>query len=156
MTAPTVTVKIDRSGLAVPAADLVASGTRAGSLFGIVRFIPPAMIARTGYMPNSRYVDGSEETSVAWEEAILGFDWIPLNANAASETAVQAAYAEMIEAIGQIRFSVKTQVSGAPEQAWRGTRGSMVLGGSNGRTYVDLQYRVPVYGVTIPVHPIAS
>lgn len=149
MTDPTLTVKIDRSGLAVPADDLVFSGNLDETELGIVRYVPPAMMARIGYMPNSRYVDGSEATSAAWEQAMLGFDWVPDTAE--DETAIQAAYDEVLEAIGQFSYVVKTQVSGAPEQFWKADRGSMI---PNGRTLIDLKYLVPVYGVTIPVYPI--
>lgn len=152
MTAPTVTVSIDRTGLSLSA--LTFSGTRSGTARGISRFIPPGMVDRTTYMPDSPDVDGSEAVSTAWAQGILGFDWFPIGA--ANETAVQAARNEVIAAIGQFEFTVTTQVGGAPAEVWSATRGAMVLGGSDGRTFVDLSLLCPVYAITIPVFPVPS
>lgn len=103
-------------------------------------------------MPDSDNITGSELTSVADQATILGFDWFPVGA--ANETAVQAAYAEVAAAIGQFRFTVTTQVGGATAQVWTADAGDIQLGGSDGRTYVDLNHLCPVYAVTIPVQPI--
>lgn len=152
MTAPTVTISIDRTSLSLGA--LTFSGTRSGTARGITRFIPPNMIDRTRYMPDSDSIDGSEATATAWAQAVLGFDWFPIGA--ANETAVQAARNEVIAAIGQFEFLVTTQVSGAPEEVWSANRGSMVLGGSDGRTLVDLSHLCPLYAVTLNVYPVPA
>lgn len=151
MTNPTLTVSIDRTSLSL--SPLVLNGQHTGS-YGIVRYIPPAMIARLDYMPDSPDVDGSELTSASWQQTILGVDWMPLDA--ANETAIQTAYAAVLAAIGQFSYTVTTTVNGAPAQVWSADRGSMQLGGSDGRTYVDLAYRVPIYALTIPVYPVPS
>lgn len=151
MSDPTLTVSIDRTGLSL--SPLVFNGARTGS-YGIVHYVPPAMVARVGYMPDSPNVDGSEAISAAWGQGILGVDWIPLGA--ANETAVQSAYAAVIAAIGQFSYTVTTQVNGAPAQVWTADRGSMQLGGSDGRTYVDLVTRTPIYALSIPVYPVPA
>lgn len=150
MTTPTVTVSIDRTGLSLGA--LTFTGTKSGATRGIVNYVPPALISRIAYMPDSDSVHGSEATAASWQQAILGFDWVPVDA--ASETVVQAAYLEVAAAVGQFSYTVTTQVGGAPAQVWRADAGSIQLGGSSGRTYVDLANRVPVYAVTIPVYPL--
>ena len=153
MTAPTVSISIDRTSLSL--APLTFSGTRVGATKGIVRYIEPALIERPTYMPDSDSVDGSEATSSAWALAILGFDWFPIGA--ANETAVQAARNEVRAALAQFGFTITTQISGAPAEVWTAAaRGSMALGGSDGRTYVDLTFLQPVYSVTIPVHPVPA
>lgn len=149
MTDPTLTVSIDRTSLSLAA--LVFSATLDANALGIVAYQPPSMQSRLAYMPDSFDVNGSEAIGASWQQAILGFDWV--RDNGATETQVQASYAEVLAAIGQFAFPVTTQVSGAPAQVWSANRGSM---SAAPRTYSDLTYRNPVYAVTIPVYPIAS
>jgi len=151
MTEPTTLITISRTALSL--SDLVLSGTLADANgFGIVRYFPPGRQSRVLYAPDSADVHGSEAVAWSLQQAMLGFDWMPVGA--ASETAVQTARNAMEAAISQFSFQVTTQVSGAPAEAWKADPGSMTLGGSDGRTYVDMKYRVPVYAVTIPVYPI--
>lgn len=150
MTAPTNTISIDRSSLTLSA--LQISGSRDGTELGLVRYIPPARIPRIAYQPDTGGIHGSEATQWSWQQAILGFDWVPDTAE--SETEIQAAYYEMLAAITQFKYEVTTQVSGAPAEVWLADPGAITLGGSDGRTYVDLNFLRPVYAVTIPVYPI--
>lgn len=146
MTAPTVTITIDRSSLSLSDLTFVGSGS---SGYGLVSYQPPLMVARNTYAPSSRFTDGGELVGGAWEKTNIAFDWYALAAS--TETAVQAAFAAVVAAIGQFSFEVTTQVSGAPAQVWQADRGSM---SPSQRTYVDLANHCPVYAVTIPVQPI--
>lgn len=146
---PSLTISITRLLLPGSLAPLQFAATPADETLGIFNYQPPSAIARNGYAPANRFRDGAELTSSAWEKTNLGLDWMADEAS--SETEIQAAYAEVLAAIGQFTFEVTTQVSGAPAQVWRADRGSM---SPAPRTYLDLANLCPVYPVTIPVHPI--
>lgn len=147
---PTLTISVSRLLLPGGLDPLEFSATLDDpTAYGITDFQPPSMLARNGYAPTNRFRDGAELTSTAWNKANLGWDWCPDGAT--SETEVQAAYEEVLAAIGQITFTVTTQISGAPARVWAADRGSMT---SQPRTYLDLANLCPVYPVSIPVHPI--
>lgn len=148
MTDPTLTIAISRTSLSL--APLSFSGALDGTTLGIVGYQPPAMQSRVVYMPDSADVDGSEAIAATWQQSLLSFDWVR---EGATETQVQASFAEVLAAVGQFSYTVTTTVSGAPAQVWSADRGSVV---PSARTYVDLEHRIPVYAVTIPVYPIAS
>lgn len=145
---PTLTISIDRTSLSLSPLVLSAS---LGTTLGIVGYQAPALAWRLGYLPDSDDVHGSELQSAAYQQAILGFDWV--RDGGATETQVAASYAEVAAAIGQFSYTVTTQVSGAPAQVWSADPGSMP---ASPRSYPDLVNRNPVYAVTIPVYPIAS
>ena len=147
MTAPTLTVTIDRTSLSLP--PLVLSGTRDSNALAIVSYQAPSTLARVGYMPDSADTHGSEAISFAYQQAILGFDWV--RDGGSTETQVQASRNEVAAALAQFSYSVTTQISGAPAEAWTADPGSQV---PSARTYADLMNRNPVYAVTIPVYPI--
>lgn len=148
-----VTISIDRTSLSLSA--LAFSGSLSGGTTrGIIKYIPPAKIQRRVYATDSSSVNGSELLTKAKQQAILGFDWYPIGA--ANETAVQAAFAEVEAALDQFEFEVTTQISGAPAQVWSADAGDIQLGGSDGRTYVDLNHLCPIYSVSIPVYPVPA
>lgn len=149
MTDPTLTITIDRTSLSL--SPLVLSGTVDGNALGVVSYQPPALQWRRGYMPDSADNHGSEVVSAAYQQAILGFDWV--RDNDSTETQVQASRVEVAAALAQFSYTVTTQVSGAPAEVWSADPGDQV---PSARTYSDLVYRNPVYAVSIPVYPIAS
>lgn len=144
-----LTITIDRTSLSL--ADLVLSGTDDVNDYGITSYSPPALQARLRQLPDSDFIHGSEFTGGVWQQAILGFSWVPDHAD--DETDVQTAYAVVAAAIGQFEFEVTTQVGGAPAQVWQANKGSIQLAGGS-RTYADVEHSNPVYSVTIPVYPI--
>lgn len=148
---PTLTVSIDRTSLGKD--PLVFSAALAdGTALGLVGYQAPANIARVTYAPDSDHVHGSEATGAAWGQAMMGVDW--MCDDAADETALQAAYADVVEAVGQFSYPVTTQVSGAPAQVWAADMGSVT---PPERTYVDLANPdALVVAVTMPVYPIAG
>lgn len=147
----TLTISIDRTSLSLSA--LVLSGAVDANDYGITSYSPPGLQQRRKQMPDADSVHGSEITGTAYQQAILGFSWVPDQAT--DETDVQAAYLEVAAAIGQFEFTVTTQVGGAPAQVWSANAGDIDLAGGS-RTYTDLEHSNPVYSVTIPVYPIAS
>lgn len=147
---PTFTLSIDRSALSL--APLVFSGSLDANDLGVVNYQAPAFQSRVTYAPDSMNVHGSEAIGGAWQQAILGFDW--MLDEAANETAVTAAYAEVVAAVGQFSYAVTTTVSDASAQVWAADMGSIV---PPRRTYVDLAHpNALVVAVSIPVYPIAS
>jgi hypothetical protein len=152
MTDPTLTISLSRSVAAGGPTALAFSGALDATALGIVRYQPPARQSRVTYAPDSVNVHGSEAIGAAWQQAILGFDW--MLDGATTEAAVQAAYAAVVAAIGQFSYTVTTQVSGATAQVWAADMGSAT---PPARSYVDLAHpNAWVCAVTIPVYPIAS
>jgi hypothetical protein len=146
---PTLTITVSRTSLSLP--DLVFSGSLDGTTLGIVGYQPPSLLWRRNYMPDSADNHGSELISAAYQQAILGWDWV--RDGGATETQVQASRDEVAEALAQFAYTVTTQVSGAPAEVWSAEPGDQV---PSARTYVDLVHANPVYAITLPVYPIAS
>lgn len=149
MVDPTLTISIDRTSLSLP--PLVFSGTLDSNDLGVVDYQQPALQMRVGYVPDSVDRHGSQKNSAAYQQAILGWDWVA--DQAASETESQAAYLEVAAALAQFDYTITTQVSGAPAQVWDPDPGSVV---PSSRTYEDLSNLTQVFAVTVPVYPIAG
>lgn len=149
---PAVDITLSRTSLPGSLSPLELSGA-AGSDLEIVGYIPPDLQRRITYAPDSRSVDGSEALAVAWQQAMMTIDYRARNVT--TETAVQAARALVVAAIGQFAFIVTTTVSGAASETWAADSGSIVLRDGQ-RTFSDLANLNPVYRVTIPVKPISG
>lgn len=147
MTALTIT--IDRTGLAL--SDLVLSGLLDANPYGIVAYSPPALQARLIALPDSASVHGTEYVGGGWQQSLLGFSWVPDQAEDAGDA--QAAYREVAAAIGQFSFVVTTQVGSAAAEVWDASMGNIALAAGS-RDFTDLEHSNPVYSVTIPVYPI--
>lgn len=147
---PTLTISIDRSSLPGSLSPLTFSAKRSGGTTrGIVAYQAPLAVPRNAFAPPNRFIDGNELLSSSWEQTSLAFDWVPVGAT--TEATVQAAYIEVLAAIGQFAFEVTTKVSDADGQVWSAYRGAM---SPNPRTLLDLSHLCPVYPVVIPVQPI--
>lgn len=149
MTAPTLTISIDRSSLSL--SPLVLSGTNDSNDLGVVNYTPPAKQKRLGQMPDAPDIDGTEYVSSSYQQSRLNFDFV--TDKATSETELQALEDELAAAIDQFAFVVTTQVDGAPARAWSANSGDLI---PPSRTYTDLANHNPVFAVSIPVFPIAS
>ena len=149
MIVPTLTVAISRASLPGGLSPLLFTGSRDGAQLKIVGYQAPARVARITYAPDSVDVDGAEAIAAAWDQTNLGIDWAIHDA--ASETVLQTAYAEVAAAIGQFSYTVTTQVSGAPAEVWAADRGTLV---PSARTYENLANISTVFALTIPVRPI--
>lgn len=144
---PTLTITISRASLSLP--DLVFSGKVDGTVLGIVNYQPPAYLWRIAYMPDSADTHGSEAVSAAYQQAILGWDW--MRDSSTTEAQVQAAREEVRAALAQFSYTVTTKVSDAPAEVWAADPGSLT---PPARSYVDLAHLWPVFAITIPVYPI--
>jgi hypothetical protein len=143
-------VSIDRTSLSL--ATLVLPGSRDGSGMHLVAYSPPALQARTAYMPDAPGIHGSEAVSWSWQQALLSFN---VKMTAATETALRANYLALVAAISQFpSFTVTTILSGAAAEVWTANPGSIQLVDPAGRTPGDVHNLNPVYAVTIPVYPI--
>lgn len=151
MTDPTLTISVSRSVAAGGPTSLVFSGTIDANALGIVGYQPPSRLWRRTYMPDSADTHGSEPIGAAYQQAILGWDWV--RDGDATETQVQASRDEVAAALAQFSYTVTTQVSGAPAEVWSAEPGDQV---PSARSYEDLAHRNPVFAVTIPVYPIAG
>lgn len=151
MTDPTLSISVSRTVAAGGPTALNFSGKVDGVALGIVGYQPPALMPRITYAPDSADVHGSEALAASWQQAILGWDWVP--DHAATESDIAAAYASVVAALGQFAYVITTQVSGAPAQAWKADMGTIT---PSSRSYVDLAHLRPVFAVTVPVYPIAS
>lgn len=148
-----LTITISRTLLPGSLSPLVLSGVVDANAIGITRYSPPALQQRLTYAPDSADVHGSELIAAAYQQSILGFDFVT---NTSSESTQQTSLATVVAALGQFTYTVTTQVSGATAQVWRADPGDIRLAAADGRTYSDLTYANPEYAVTIPVYPIAS
>lgn len=151
MTDVPVTISVSRSVAAGGPTPLVFSATVDANPLGILSYQPPSLLWRRGYMPDSSDVHGSELLSAAYQQAILGWDWV--RDDDATETQVQASRDEVAAALAQVSYTVTTQVNGAPAEVWSAEPGDQV---PSARSYEDLANRNPVFAVSIPVYPIAS
>lgn len=149
MTDVPATITVSRASLSLP--DLVFSMAYDGTPLGILSYQAPALLWRRNYMPDSVDTHGSELVSAAYQQAILGWDWI--RDNGATEAQVQASRKEVEQALAQFSYTVTTQVNGAPAEAWSAEPGDQT---PSARTYEDLANSNPVFSVSVPVYPIAS
>ena len=144
---PTQTITVSRTSLSL--SPLIFSGTLDANVLGVVGYQPPALQWRLGYMPDSADVHGSEPVSAAYQQSILGWDWV--RDGATTETQLQASRVEVAAALAQFSYTITTQISGAPAEAWQAESGNQV---PSARTYVDLAHLSQVFAVTVPVYPI--
>lgn len=148
----TLTISIDRSGMAGSPAALVFSARLDGVARGITSYDEPSMIARNRYATSSDYDDGDEIRGTTLQQTILA--WTFITPNAASEQAHRVLVAEVRAAIGQLRFNVTVTVDGATAEVWRCNRGNLTP--VAGRSLVDVALRVAEWAVTLPCHPVRS
>lgn len=150
MTDPTQTISIGRASLPGSLLPLEFSAVLDDVALGIVNYQAPARIAVVSYAPPSRDVHGSESDGASYAQSLLSYDW--MCDTAADETALQAAYEEVCAAVGQFKYPVTTQISGAPAQVWTADMGSVT---PPQRTFVDLEHPdALVVAIAIPVYPI--
>lgn len=149
MVDPTLTITVSRTSLAL--SPLIFSGTLDVNALGIVGYQPPALQHRRTYMPDSASVVGSELLESAYQQSILGWDWV--RDGATTETQLQASRVEVAAALAQFSYTITTQVTGAPAEVWSAEPGDLV---PSARDYTNLAHLSQVFAVTVPVYPIAS
>lgn len=149
-TNPSLTITIDRASLSL--ADLVMTASAGYTGLGIVNYTEPAMQSRILYAPSSAYIPGDVALAATWQQTSLNFDVVAPRVS--TETQARAAIAELLTAIYRLQFPLTVSVSDADGETWTCDAGSVAPLGS--RTYVDLRYHGPVWGVSIPCHPVRA
>lgn len=146
---PTLVVTMTRLLLpgSLPALEFSGAGR---SPLEIVGYSAPATQSRNRYAPPADGVHGDELLSTSLQQSILGLDF---RSTSDTETEVQAAHELVTAAILQFTFTIITEVSSAPAQAWRADPGAIQLR-AGVRSYADMANLNPVYALTIPVYPI--
>lgn len=117
----------------------------------LVSLREPARQPRVGYAPTSRYQDGEMPLDMSLQQSLLLFDVAARGA--ASESAAQAAYAELDAAM----FSLNVPVHVVWEdhtQVWTCHAGSRTPAAD--RDYVSLRDHDAVWSVSLPCHPIPT
>lgn len=148
----TMTVTIDRSGMAGSPADLVLSGKISdGTALGLLDYQEPALQPRIRYAPSSDYVHGDLPLAWSWQQSVMSFAVMPINP--ANETAAQAALDDLTAAISRLTYAVTVVKSGVTE-VWTCNAGSMSPAGS--RTRLNLTRNIPVWSVSLPCYPVRS
>lgn len=147
----TLIVSINRASMG-GAPELVLYGH--GNLPGLAveGYTEPAMRPRTTYAPDSDWVNGSMPLSMVWQESILGFT-VFADA-AASEAEARSWIADLVQALGRLRYPVTVTVGDAAPETWVCGPGTVAPAG--GRSRADLQDHNNVWEVTIPCQPIRS
>lgn len=144
----TLTISIERGSLELPPLVLYGHGTAPG--LGVSDYTEPAMRPRIAYAPDSDWVHGSTPLSMVWQQSILGFNVFP--AGPVSETQARGWVAELVQAVGRLRYLTTVTVDGAAAETWTCDAGSVVPVG--GRDSVNLRTHDPVWEVMIPCQPI--
>lgn len=147
---PSLTISIDRSALTLD--PLVCSGSRDASDFWITDYAEPAMQARVDYVPDSRWVHGSDPRAWSWQQTLIPFT---VMANASTETEARAKVAELRAALTQgLTFEVTVSVSDADDEVWTCNPGSVSPVGS--RTRTNMRFVNDEWAVSIPAYPVRS
>lgn len=145
---PTLVISIDRTDMTLPA--LVFRGTPGSGELGITEYTEPAMQPRNRYASPSHYYDGEEILGAAWQNAILGWDFV--TDEAADEEESRELIAEVRAAISRLEYEVTITVDGAPDEVWL-VQGYGTLTPAGARTRANLVDHDPVWAVTLTAYP---
>lgn len=130
---------------------LVVHGSKASGTPSILRdgLLLPALQARRVKMPDSRYLDGSEDLGATWAESVLGLN---VRLAAANEAAFRAAYFDLVAAIGQHEYTSTVDLGGTTYVYWC-KRGDIRLM-TGYRAPSDAGMTVDYFNISIPCQPI--
>jgi hypothetical protein len=145
-----LTISVDRTSLTLPALVLYGHGTTPG--LAVESYTEPAMRPRVAYAPDSDWVDGSMPLSMTWQESLIGFTVFADEAT--SEAQARMWIAELVRALGRLRYTVTITVGDAPAETWTCAPGTVTPAG--GRTLASLRDHDNVWEVSIPCQPIRS
>lgn len=151
-TSPTLTISIDRTGMAGSPGPLVLTGAKATTTtLGVTEYAEPAVQARVQYAPTSVWTHG--ETALGWsyQQSLLAFSVVPVGAD---EDDGRAAITELRAALSRLSFTVTVTVDGAPAETWTCDAGTVEPAGS--RTLADLRYNTPTWNVSVPAYPVRA
>jgi hypothetical protein len=145
-----LTISIDRASLALPALVLLGHGTTPG--LAVEGYTEPALRPRVAYAADSDWVDGSMPLSMSWQESLIGFSVFP--DEAASEAQARLWVAELVQALGRLRYLVTITVNDAPAETWTCAPGTVTPSGA--RSLMNMRDHDQVWEVSIPCQPIRS
>lgn len=153
---PSLTIAIDRTGMAGAPAPLVlvskASDVASNSVLGVSGYREPAKQMRRRTAPPSDFLHGDVVLGMVYQQATLPFQ---VTAKPGStETQVKAALAELEAAIARLQFEVTVTVGDAPAQTWTCDAGEAMP--TSDRSYADLRSVRPSWSVSIPCYPIPT
>jgi hypothetical protein len=151
MTAPTLTISIDRTSMTLSA--LVLTGhVDVSRVLSVSDYQEPAMQPRIQYAPSSDDVSGEMPLGWVWQDSILGFN--VFSDASATEADMRSKIAELTAAVARLSYETTVTVSDADPEVWTCRPGSVTPVG--GRSLVDMRLHNPVWSVAIPVYPIRS
>lgn len=145
-----LTISIDRASLELPPLVLYGHGTAPG--LAVEGYTEPALRPRVAYAADSDWVDGSMPLSMSWQESLLGFSAFPDGAE--SEQQARLWVAELVQALGRLRYIVTVTVNDAPAETWTCAPGTVTPTGA--RTLANMRDHDQVWEVSIPCQPIRS
>lgn len=155
MADPTLTITIDRTGMAGDPDPLVLVSNRAdgtsNTVLGCAGFQEPAKQVRRRVAPPSDYMHGDVVLGWSWQQSLLSFEVLPVEA---TEAEAKAALAELEAAITRLQFAVTTVVGDAPGLVWTCDAGEAIP--TAARSYMDLRLVQPKWAVSIPCHPVPT
>ncbi len=151
MTEPTLTISINRTGMAGSPAALTFSATPAVGELGVTNYREPQLQPRLRTV-SADDIHGERTQAWSWQQTILAWDVV--TDASATEAESRALVAEIRAAVSRLSYAVTVTVNGATAEVWSCTVGSANYTGD--RTYADLVDHNPVIAVSIPCHPVRS
>ena len=151
MTEPTLTISIDRTGMAGSPAALTFSGTPGVGERGITNYREPQLQTRRRTV-EADDIHGERTQAWKWQQSILAFDVV--TDDSATESESRALVTEIRAAISRLSYAVTVTVNGATAEVWSCTVGDANY--TDDRTYANLVAHNPVISVSIPCHPVRS
>lgn len=150
MSAPNVTVSIDRTGMTGAPPPLVLSGNDDATTWGVADLRLPGRIRRNIYAPSADNINGEELYATSLQQGLISMEAFP--SGVSSEAALEALVQELTAAIDRASFVVDVTFGNASPKSFDCHFGSIALA-AGGRTLGDLLHTDPVYVVTIPCYP---
>lgn len=151
MSEPTLTISIDRTGMAGSPAALTFSATPGVGERGITNYREPMLQTRRRTV-EADDIHGERTQAWKWQQTILAFDVV--TDASATEAESRALVAEIRAAVSRLSYAVTVTVNGATAEVWACTVGSANY--RDARMYADLVDHNPVVSVSIPCHPVRS
>lgn len=151
---PSLTISINRSGMAGAPAPLVFSGLLDSNQLGITEYEEPAMLPIVSYATPHDGRHGDPDP-LSWRYAQTFLAWKFVTDLATTEQASRNLIADVRAAIAQaLEFSVTVTVSGATAEVWTCNPGSLTPAGARAR--IDMTDPRPEWAVSLPAYPVRS
>jgi hypothetical protein len=146
---PTLTISIDRTGMADPSPLTFSATPGVGSL-GITEYTEPAVAPQNIYASDSDYEDGETIRGARWHNTLL--TWDVVTDAASTEQQARETIAALRAAVSRLEYEVTVTVDGAPAETWL-AQGYGTVTVTGARTYANLRDHNPTWSITLPVYP---